>query len=153
MKQNQVIEAYWQKFLTDTGRDETTKYYDSFHFCMDEKNANELLALVLQGKKTATSSSVYAYEKENEELPKAGDLSIVTDFAGKPHCVIETKTVTVLPFKEMTYEICKREGEDDNLESWQNNHIKFFTEDAAALGYVFDGDMPVIFEDFVVIYK
>jgi len=41
-----AIEAFWQDFLAHTNLDATTKY-DSFHFCNDEKLANELLHLVL----------------------------------------------------------------------------------------------------------
>jgi uncharacterized protein YhfF len=52
----------------------------------------------------------------------------------------------------MTYDICKREGEDDTLESWQKGHRHFFTEEGKELGYVFSESMPVIFEDFKVVY-
>jgi uncharacterized protein YhfF len=53
----------------------------------------------------------------------------------------------------MTYEICKREGEDDNLESWQKNHFKYFTDEGSELGYEFTQESLVVFEDFHVVYK
>lgn len=146
-------EKFWQEFLDKTGRDKSTKYFDAFHFCNDEKNANELLGLVLEGTKKATASAVPLYEAEGENLPEVGGLSIVTDWDGNPRCVIETTAVTLLPFREMTFDICKREGEDENLESWQNNHIKFFTEEMEKIGSEFTWDMEVIFEDFEVVYK
>lgn len=148
-----TVEAFWKQFLEDTGRDPETKYYDSFHFCLDEKWANELLHLVLIGQKRATSSSVPVYEAEGERLPEVGDMSVVTDWDGNPHCVIRTTGVTILPFREMTYDICKREGEDECLETWREGHIRFFTEDCAQAGVTFTEDMPVLFEDFEVIYK
>ncbi|MPM92276.1 hypothetical protein SDC9_139411 [bioreactor metagenome] len=86
-------------------------------------------------------------------MPKRGSLSIVTDWDGNPRCVIETTAVTILPFREFTFEICSREGEDDSLESWQRAHTRFFTEDGKALGYEFSEDMPVVFEDFEVVYR
>lgn len=86
-------------------------------------------------------------------MPKVGDLSIVTDFEGSPKCVIETRNVTIVPFSEMTFDICKREGEDDSLESWREGHIRFFTEEGKLVGFEFREDMPVVFEDFEVIYK
>lgn len=52
----------------------------------------------------------------------------------------------------MTYEICKREGEDDNLASWKTGHLKFFTEDCRRMGCEFSPDMPLLFEDFEVVY-
>jgi uncharacterized protein YhfF len=30
----------------------------------------------------------------------------------------------------MTYDICKREGEDDTLASWHEGHIRYFKEEA-----------------------
>lgn len=55
--------------------------------------------------------------------------------------------------KEMTFDICRREGEDDTLESWREGHINFFTKEGKAMGYQFNDDMPIIFEDFSVVYK
>ena len=57
----------------------------------------------------------------------------------------------ILPYCEMTYDIAKLEGEDDTLESWQENHKKFFKEEGKELGYTFSEDMLVIFEEFEVI--
>lgn len=146
-----TIEQFWSEFLKKTNRPETTTYYESFHFTSEEQLANELLELVLSGKKRATSSSQLCYAEG--EGPKPGYLSIVTDFAGTPHCVIETKAVQVIPFNQMTYEICSREGEDECLETWKEGHRHFFTLDAEEMGYAFTEDMPVVFEDFEVVYR
>ena len=105
------------------------------------------------GQKRATASSLWRYEIEGERVPKVGDLSIVTDWEGVPRCVIETIAVTIVPFLDITYDICKREGEDDTLESWREGHIKFFKEEGKKLGYEFRNGMTVIFEDFEVVYQ
>ena len=144
-------EQFWQEFLQKTGRAPDTKYYECFHFTSDERLANELLQLVLSGKKRATASSLLCYAEG--EGPKPGYLSIVTDFDGNPHCVIETKAVQVIPFNEMTFDICSREGEDECLETWQEGHRKFFSLDCQEMGYEFTEDMPVVFEDFEVVYR
>lgn len=149
----QEIDEFWEAFLARTGRSEETKYVEVFHFELSEKWANELLRLVLIGQKKATASSLYSYEYAKEPLPKVGDLSIVTDWDGVPRCVIEATAITVLPFSEITYEIAKREGEDDTLESWQKGHIKFYKEEGKILGYQFTEEMLVVFEDFEVVYK
>ncbi|HWQ97831.1 MAG TPA: ASCH domain-containing protein [Clostridia bacterium] len=146
-----TTQEFWKTFLETTGRDPNTTYFECFHFTNEEQLANELLALVLSGKKRATSSSKLCYAEG--EGPKPGYLSIVTDFAGNPHCVIETKAVQVIPFNEMTYEICSREGEDECLETWQEGHRHFFLMDCQEMGYEFTEDMPVVFEDFEVIYR
>ena len=144
------IAQFWQAFLEQTERSTDTAYLECFHFDNNERSANELLALVLSGKKRATASSLYAYPEG--EHPKPGNLSIVTDWDGNPRCVIETRNVQILPFREMTFEICSREGEDECLETWQAGHKRFFTQDGEEMGYLFSEDMPVVFEDFEVVY-
>lgn len=147
-----MVESFWQEFLKQSGRDMSTRYFDCFHFELTESLANQLLELVLSGQKQATAGSLRSYEIEGGRLPQAGDLSIVTDWAGHPRCVIETTAVTVLPFKDMTYDTCKREGEDDSLESWRRGHIRYFTAEGNELGYEFSEDMPIVFEDFRVVF-
>jgi uncharacterized protein YhfF len=143
-------DEFWQEFLDVNNKDCSTQYIECFHFELTEKLANELLSLVLSGKKQATSSSLFAYEIEGSRIPQVGDYSIVTDWEGNPSCVIETTAVTILPFNQITFDICKREGEDDTLESWQKGHMHFFIEDGKELGYEFSENMPVVFEDFKV---
>ena len=117
-----------------------------FHFELSEYWANELLRLVLIGQKKATSSSLWGYEIEGEKIPQEGDCNIVTDWEGNPRCVIQTTKVSIIPFKEMTYEICRLEGEDENLETWRKGHLSFFQKEGKDLGYTFSEEMPVIFE-------
>lgn len=147
------LDEFWNRFLEKTDRDKSTTYFEAFHFCLNEKLANELLELVLIGKKRATASCYEAYNKDGGEPPKIGDLSIVTDWSGTPRCIIETTDITLVPFKNMTFDICQREGEDECLETWQEGHFRFFTEEGAQLGYTFTEDMIVLFEDFSVIYQ
>lgn len=147
------IDLFWNTFLKETNRNEATKYLEVFHFELTEKWANELLRLVLIGQKRATASSLWKYEIEGGGMPQVGDLSIVTDLEGIPRCVIETTAITIIPFSDITYDICKREGEDDTLESWVKGHTHFFTEDGKQSGYEFSYDMPVVFEDFGVVYQ
>lgn len=84
-----MVDQFWRDFLNATGRDEATEYYECFHFELTEALANQLLALVLAGTKRATAGSLWSYEMEGRRLPAPGDLGIVTDWAGVPHCVIE----------------------------------------------------------------
>jgi len=147
-----TISEFWQEFLRSADLDDSTAYIESFYFDLTEEWANKLLALVLAGKKKATASSLPAYGIEGKSVPQVGDYSIVTDWDGNPCCVIKTAAITIIPFDEMTYDICKREGEDGSLESWKNGHRHFFTEEGKTLGYEFSEDMPVVFEDFEVVF-
>lgn len=149
----EIINTFWENFLLKTNRDKDIKYIDSFHFELTQRWANELLRLVLIGQKQATSSSLLAYQIGGDRIPQVGDLSIVTDWEGIPKCVIETTNVMIIPFKEITFDICKLEGEDDNLESWREGHINFFSREGKELGYTFTEDMPVIFENFKMVFS
>lgn len=147
------IDEFWNRFLDDKKLDLNTRYLEAFHFEMIEELANSLLELVLTGQKKATASSLISWEAEGT-MPKEGDYSIVTDWAGNPRCVIQTTKVTVLPFKDVDYDLCKKEGEDDCLESWRKSHTAFFTaEGKEELDYEFSEDMIVVFEEFEVVYK
>ena len=146
-------QCYWNRFLAENKLDPNTLRYETMHFGMTEVLANSLLALVLSGQKKATASSVWAYEVEGQPLPQVGDFSIVTDWAGNPRCIIKTTNIVIMPFKEMTFDICKKEGEDKTLASWQKGHRKFFSMEAQEHGYEFSEDMPIIFEDFEIVWK
>lgn len=153
IKNSEKVTAFWNAFLSEAQLDANTTYHEAFYFGADKELANSLLALVLSGVKTATTSAVPCYEAEGEPMPQPGDYSIVTDWDGTPYCVIRTTQTTILPFNEMTYDICKREGEDTCLETWIEGHRRFLSQDAKMCGYVFSEDMPVLFEDFEVVYK
>ena len=148
-----TVDEFWESFKKHYNIDKSRKYIECFHFDLTEEWANKLLELVMSGKKKATASSLYHYELTGGRLPQVNDYNIVTDWDGNPHCVIRTTEVTILPFNEITFDICKREGEDENLESWQQGHRHFFTEDGKEMGYEFSETMPVVFEDFDVMFK
>lgn len=153
MQKEKIIKEYWNKFLLITGRNPDLIYYFCDYMGPTEEIANELLSLVLAGVKTATTSCLLGYQAADERIPEVGDLSIVTDWDGNPACVIETTNVTILPFNEMTFDICKGEGEDDCLQSWQTTHFEIFTNEGKELGYTFAWDSSVVFEDFNVVYR
>ncbi|WP_353328609.1 ASCH domain-containing protein [Chitiniphilus shinanonensis] len=145
--------AYWQAFLRDTGRPQDTACYGCDVIGDTRELILALMALILPGRKRATTSCVAEYETSGEAPPQVGSLTILTDFDGNPVCVIETTAITTLRFCDMTFDLCQREGEDDCLESWVKNHLAFFTRDAAAKGYPFTPESLVLFEDFAVVYQ
>jgi uncharacterized protein YhfF len=146
-------EEYWNKFKLLAGLDESVRYSDVYYFGLDEKLANELLDLVLKGKKQATTSSIESFIKGGIPLPKVGNYYILTSYDGTPKCIVKNVRVIMSTFKELTFDIVKLEGEDDNLESWRQGHQKFFTEEGKHIGYTFSPDMKVVFEEFEVVYQ
>ena len=124
---------------------------EKWHFELTEKACNELLDLVLQGKKRATSSSLAGFRAEGTAVPEEGELSVITDWDGHPRCVIRTTKVRVIPYKDIPFGLARLEGEDDTLASWRKSHEAFFREEGKLLGYTFSEDMEVVFEEFEVV--
>ena len=124
---------------------------ERWHFELTEKACNELLDLVLQGKKRETSSSLASFRAEGTAVPKEGELSVITDWDGHPCCVIRTTKVRVIPYKDIPFGLARLEGEDDTLASWRKNHEAFFREEGKSLGYSFSENMEVVFEEFEVV--
>ncbi|GAA2021751.1 ASCH domain-containing protein [Pseudokineococcus marinus] len=116
-------------------------------FGADPQQADELLALVLEGTKTATASARWEYEAEGEELPRPGELSIVLDGAGHPRALVRTTSVDVVPFRDVTAEHAHAEGEGDrSLAHWRAVHERFFSATLAEVGRGFDDGLLVVCE-------
>lgn len=124
---------------------------ERWHFAMSEEMANALLRLVLTGKKRATASALPGYALSSEDIPQAGEMSVITWWDGTPACVVRTTRVSIIPYREITFDIARLEGEDNDLASWQRHHQSFFAAEGAELGYIFTEDMPIVFEEFEVI--
>ena len=122
-------------------------YFERFSFGDSPEMADELLALVLTGKKTATVSIVL----EDEQTPNVGDLSLVLDGRGSPACVIKTVYLETVKFYDLTWDMVKLEGEDENFEQWKSGNIRYWTRDAAKRGYTFTNQTPITFERFEVV--
>nr|WP_300301623.1 ASCH domain-containing protein [Anaerosolibacter sp.] len=156
MSQSDSVETMWEGYLNslNEGPCSTEKTYKSWHFCDNEEDANELAELVLKGIKRATASLYLGYEYENEKVPEAGDHSIITDWNGMAQCIIRTKEVTIMPYKEVSEEFAATEGEGDgSLEYWRNAHWSYFSREMEAIGKDPTEDMLVVCEEFEVVYK
>ena len=115
--------------------------------------SDQLTALVLSEKKTAFFTSFATYTIDQEPLPVSGELYIVLDRANNPVCVIEITSVTILPFNEVTWEMAKLEGEDENLEQWKERKTEYLQEEGDILGFEFSPDLKLVFQTFKVIYR
>ncbi|MFK5633637.1 MULTISPECIES: ASCH domain-containing protein [unclassified Ornithinimicrobium] len=133
--------------------------------------ADRLLALVLEGRKTATASARWEYAEDAlrgapgagrsaegdllvraeiaVDLPRPGGLSIVLDGAGVPRALIRTTRVQVVRFGEVDEEHARREGEG-SLDEWRAVHRAIFASTAPPGQEVTD-DTLVVLERFVVV--
>lgn len=91
--------------------------------------ADELAALVVQGRKTATTGLLREYEEDGNPLPQVGEHRYIKDSQGRPVCVVEITEVCVMPFREVDADFARDEGEGDlSLEYWRAAHKKFFAD-------------------------
>ena len=150
-----AVLEFWRNCLDSLSRDLDQESTPSgvFSFGDSKKLADELAALVRQGIKTATCSALMGYEKDQIPLPKKGDLSIVLDGNGDPVVVIETVSVVVLPFNEVSEQFAFEEGEGDrSLAYWRRADENYFRRNHFE-NRAFDETMLVVCERFKVVHK
>jgi uncharacterized protein YhfF len=112
-----------------------------------------LLELVLSGTKRATAASVWSVEAEGKRQPVPGDLSVITNWAGEPRCIIRTTAVEIVPFNQVSADFAATEGEGDGtLEWWREAHRQFFTRECAGTERRFTEDMLLACERFEVVF-
>jgi uncharacterized protein YhfF len=147
------VENYWQEFLEAAPDVAPDTAYQVWYFGNTHEQARGLAELVLAGKKTATASLLETNKRQPEKAPMDDGYSVVTDFEGKPMCVVQTTEIRHLPFGEVDAEFAHDEGEDDRtLESWRRGHREYFTREAAELGFAFDEDSIVCCERFRLLF-
>ena len=116
---------------------------ESFPFGDSPELANELLALVLNGKKTATTWAAI----EGLKGTVVGKRWIAKDGTGKDRVVLETTELTKLLFKEVDGSIAYDEGEgDQTLEYYRTAHINYFNRNGQ-----YGPDMEVYCERFKIV--
>ena len=150
------IRAYWQTFLSTLPPDSPyhTKSYSKGGYGDSPELANELIQLILIGKKTATCGSLWEWEDEGKPLTQAGDLWVEVDGSGTPVCITETTEVTIRKYNEVDADFARAEGEGDrSLAYWRQAHKNYFSRTLPKIGREFSEDMPLVRERFKVIYK
>lgn len=141
-------QQFWNDFCEVT-KIEGIEYKGAFQF---GASADWLADLVVEGKKTATTSGFVFYELEKEPLPQAGEYYIVLDGQEKPVAVIQIQSVEVVPMNEVTEEFALAEGEGD-YDFWWDAHEKFFTELLKEYDKEFSPSMLVVCERFKKVYS
>jgi uncharacterized protein YhfF len=112
---------------------------ESFAFGDSPQMADELLALVLAGAKTATCWSV-----RDGQQTEVGKRMVVKDGAGRPRAVVETVSLEQMRFDDVPWSFAAAEGEGDaNLDDWRSGHERYFTRNGG-----FSRDMMLWCERF-----
>ncbi|MEU0288458.1 ASCH domain-containing protein [Streptomyces sp. NPDC006147] len=86
-----------------------------------------LNALVLAGRKTATTGLLAEYVEETEGLEFAGERLALLGNDGEYVATIEITGVELAPFGGVTWEHAAAEGEGDrSLDEWRTGHSRFW---------------------------
>lgn len=151
MKNDSIIQMWkdYKKINPEAPTD-----YDAWAFGDSKEMADDLAALVLEGTKTATASNYILYELENEELPYVGLMNVILDGEGNAVAIVETTSVEVVPFDEVTAEHAYLEGEGDRTISyWRDVHEAFFKRELETINQDFNYKIPVVCEKFKLVYR
>lgn len=150
------IQAYWNKFLESlpTNSPYHTKTYSEGGYGDSPELMNQLIQLVLIGKKTATCGSLWEWEAEGKPLPKTGDIWVELEGSGNPVCITETVEVTIRKYNEVDADFAREEGEGNlSLDYWREAHKNYFSRVLRKIGKEFSEDMPLVCERFRVVFK
>lgn len=130
------------------------KDYEAWAFGDSKEMADGLAKLVLEGTKTATASNYTLYELDDEPLPSIGLHNIILNGEGEAVAIVETISVEVVPFDEVTEEHAYLEGEGDRtLRYWRDVHEIFFKKEFDTSDQEFHYKILVVCERFRLIYK
>lgn len=143
-----TAQELWERFVSEKELENVP--YEAWAF---GDSPDELARLVDAGIKTGTSSAFALYELAGEDIPKAGDYSVILNESGEAVCIVRNRAVTVLPYQEVTATHAYQEGEGDRtLAYWRRVHERFFRDELTAVGLAFSEDMLVVYEEFEKIY-
>jgi uncharacterized protein YhfF len=114
--------------------------------------SESLLALIRSGRKRAGTGLLWAYEYDDQEIARTGDVEIVVDHLNQPALVTRITSATVVPYGEVTAEYAAIEGEGDgSLEYWRKAHWEFFSRECERIGREASESMPVVCSIFEVL--
>lgn len=117
---------------------------------------DRLVAAVLRGDTTATSSLLVEHRSGDEPLPRVGELLALTDRAGRVLGVVETTGVAVVPMDEVGDDVARDEGEGfADAGAWRRAHeacwrstADLVRADAGDPAWELRPDEPVVVERF-----
>lgn len=88
---------------------------------------DQLVAAILEGRKTSTTSLLEDYQRDGEPVPVAGGREAVVDSDGTRVCVTENVGVTICALGEVDLAHAVAEGEGfTSVAAWRAAHERFW---------------------------
>lgn len=148
--------AFWRRYVSELPDAHAHRSVrpDVFAFGDSPDLADGLAALVLSGRKRATTSLPIEFTHCGDPLPVVGGVSIVTTSDGHPVAIIEVTQVRHIPFTAVDETFAAAEGEGDgSLAWWRAAHRRYFTRVCDRLGGSFDDATVVICQEFRLLWS
>ncbi len=143
------IARYWRAYTEASDADGR---YDTVSFGDSPELADMLLALLLEGRKRATTSLERDYGSGSPR-PAVGDYAVVVDGRGYPKAIWRTRDVRLGPLHSIDEAFAWDEGEGARTrELWLADHCDGFARQAKAQGFAFSDDIETVFERFEVVW-
>jgi uncharacterized protein YhfF len=151
---SEIVSEFWQEFCRQNQNVNPNEDYQVWFFGDSQEMSVELANFVIFGTKRATASLSLINKLQPENAPINNGYSVVTDFAGKPLCIIQTTEICEVPFLEVDFNFAKAEGEgDENIEDWRKGHRDYFTKECRESGFEFNETMLVCCEKFKLLFS
>lgn len=119
---------------------------ETFKFGDSKGLSDQLIALVRDGRKTATCGALRDFQNGDEALPVVGRRDIALNWDGTPAFVIETVDVAINRFCDVGEDFALAEGENDDLAGWQRDHQAYFERNGG-----FSQEMDLVCERFKLV--
>jgi uncharacterized protein (TIGR03083 family) len=88
---------------------------------------DRLVAAILSGRKTSTTSLALEYDLSGEPLPQAGDRGALVDSAAAPVAILEVTDVRLIPLRDVDPAHVVDEGEGhESVAEWRTGHERFW---------------------------
>ena len=116
---------------------------ETFRFGDSKRLSDEILALVREGRKTATCGALRDFGEGGEAMPAVGRRDIALDWDGTPAVVVETVEVETRAFEDVDEAFATDEGEFADLADWQEGHRRYFERNGG-----FEPGMMLVCERF-----
>jgi 2-phospho-L-lactate transferase len=113
---------------------------------------DRLVAAILSGTKTATTSTLVEYAVDGEPLPVVGSRQLVIDSQNRPVAIIEITGVRVVRLADVDVDHARDEGEGHtSVAEWRAGHESFWHSDGMREhlgnpGFTVTDDTPVVLE-------